>query len=52
MPMEALLLFGCFGFSSNETILPVSSVFMMPNRCASSIGTRSTAIVAAASCAM
>ena len=36
------------GFSSNSTILPSSSVFIMPKRLASFIGTSMTAIVASA----
>ena len=48
MPIDALVLFGCFGFSSNSIILPSSSVFMMPNLDACSSGTFITAIVAAA----
>ena len=48
MPMEALLLLGALGFSSKSIILPSSSVFIMPNLEASSIGTGMTAIVTSA----
>mgnify|MGYP000357507443 CR=1 FL=1 len=37
--MDARLLFGFSGFSSNSTILPSSSVFIIPKRLASFIGT-------------
>ena len=46
--MDAFVLFGCFGFSSNSTIRSVSSVFMIPNRLASSNVTSNTAIVQSA----
>ena len=46
--MDALLLSGIFGFSSNSVILPSSSVFIMPKREASAIGTVKTAMVASA----
>ena len=48
MPMDALLPFGCFGFSSNSTMRPSPSVFIMPKRWASSMGTVRTATVRSA----
>ena len=49
MPMEALVLFGFFGFSSNSYIVPSGRVFMIPKRDASAIGTSRTAMVQSAS---
>ena len=48
MPMDARSDSGCFGFSANLTILPVSSAVMMPKRDASSIGTFMTEMVRSA----
>ena len=45
MPMEALLLLGWAGFSSNSVMRLFSSVFRMPKRGASSHGTSRTAMV-------
>ena len=46
--MEARLLLGFSGFSSNSVTRPDSSVTMMPKRLASSIGTGITAMVTSA----
>ena len=48
MPMDARLLLGSLGFSSKDWMNPFTSAFMMPKRWASSQGTCSTAMVAAA----
>ena len=47
--MEARLLLGFLGFSSNSKIWVSGLVFMMPKREASSIGTSITAMVQSAS---
>ena len=39
MPMEARLLFGFLGFSSNSFMYPSPPMFMMPKRDASSMDT-------------
>ena len=44
-PIEARLLFGTFGFSSNSVILISGSVLIMPILDASDMGTVRTAIV-------
>ena len=48
--MEALLLLGFFGFSSNSLMEPSSLTIIRPKRLASSHGTSSIAMVQAASC--
>ena len=47
-PMEARLLLGCFGFSSNSMMASLSSTFMMPKDGATSHGTGRTAMVTSA----
>ena len=48
MPMEARLLLGSLGFSSNLVMVPSASAVIMPKRLASSQGTSITAMVQSA----
>ncbi|MPM28309.1 hypothetical protein SDC9_74830 [bioreactor metagenome] len=48
IPIDALVLLGTLGFSSNSYIELSALVFIIPNLLASSIGTSITAIVASA----